>query len=40
MTVEYTDDATHQRKSNSFRANMKFFQYKSSANHFKVMVLR
>ena len=32
MTVEYTDDATHQRKSNSFRANMKFFQYKSSAN--------
>ena len=32
MTVEYTDDATHQRKSNSFRANMKFFQYNSSAN--------
>ena len=32
MTVEYTDDATHQRKRNSFRANMKFFQYKSSAN--------
>ena len=32
MTLEYTDDTTHQRKSNSFRANMKFFQYKSSAN--------
>ncbi len=32
MTLEYTDDATHQRKRNSFRANMKFFQYKSSAN--------
>ena len=32
MTVEYTDDATHQRKRNSFRANMKFFQYNSSAN--------
>ena len=32
MTVEYTEDATHQRKSDSFRANMKFFQYKSSAN--------
>lgn len=32
MTLEYTDDTTHQRKRNSFRANMKFFQYKSSAN--------
>ena len=32
MTVEYTDDATRQRKSDSFRANMKFFQYNSSAN--------
>ena len=32
MTVEYTDDATHQRKRDSFRANMKFFQYNSSAN--------
>ena len=32
MTLEYTDDTTRQRKSNSFRANMKFFQYKSSAN--------
>ena len=32
MTLEYTDDATHQRKSNSFRANMKFFQYNSSTN--------
>ena len=32
MTLEYTDDTTHQRKSNSFRANMKFFQYNSSAN--------
>lgn len=32
MTVEYTEDATQQRKSNSFRANMKFFQYNSSAN--------
>lgn len=32
MTVEYTDDTTHQRKRNSFRANMKFFQYNSSAN--------
>ena len=32
MTLEYTDDTTHQRKRNSFRANMKFFQYNSSAN--------
>ena len=32
MTVEYTEDATHQRKRDSFRANMKFFQYNSSAN--------
>ena len=32
MTVEYTDNATRQRKSDSFRANMKFFQYNSSAN--------
>ena len=32
MTLEYTDDTTHQRKRNSFRANMKFFQYKSSTN--------
>lgn len=32
MTVEYTDDATQQRKRDSFRANMKFFQYNSSAN--------
>lgn len=32
MTVEYTEDATQQRKRDSFRANMKFFQYKSSAN--------
>ena len=32
MTVEYTDDATHQRKRDSFRANMKFFQYNSSTN--------
>ena len=32
MTVEYTEDATQQRKSDSFKANMKFFQYNSSAN--------
>ena len=32
MTVEYTEDATQLRKRDSFRANMKFFQYKSSAN--------
>ena len=32
MTLEYTDDTTHQRKRNSFRANMKFFQYNSSTN--------
>ena len=32
MTVEYTEDATQQRKRDSFRANMKFFQYNSSAN--------
>ena len=32
MTLEYTDDATHQRKRNSFRANMKFFQYNSSTD--------
>ena len=32
MTVEYTEDATQQRKSDSFIANMKFFQYNSSAN--------
>ena len=32
MTVEYTDDTTHQRKRNSFRANMKFFQYNSSTD--------
>ncbi|WP_346748682.1 hypothetical protein [Prevotella jejuni] len=32
MTVEYTEDATQQRKSDSFKANMKFFQYNSFAN--------
>lgn len=32
MTLEYTDDTTHQRKRNSFRANMKFFQYNSSTD--------
>ena len=32
MTVEYTEDATQLRKRDSFRANMKFFQYNSSAN--------
>lgn len=32
MTNEYTDDKTGQRLSSSFHANMKFFQYKSSAN--------
>ena len=32
MTVEYTEDATQQRRSDSFKANMKFFQYNSSAN--------
>ena len=32
MTVEYTDDNSGLRKSSRFRANMKFFQYKSSAN--------
>ena len=32
MTVEYTEDATQQRKSDSFKANMKFFQYNSAAN--------
>lgn len=32
MTVEYTEDATQRRKSDSFKANMKFFQYNSSAN--------
>ena len=32
MTVEYTEDAMQQRKSDSFKANMKFFQYNSSAN--------
>ncbi len=32
MTIEYTDDNTKQRMRNSFQANMKFFQYNSSAN--------
>lgn len=32
MTIEYTDDNTHQRMRTSFSANMKFFQYKSSSN--------
>lgn len=32
MTIEYTDNTTQQRKSSSFRANMKFFQYNSSVN--------
>ncbi len=32
MTIEYTDDNTKQRMRNSFHANMKFFQYNSSAN--------
>lgn len=32
MTNEYTDDNTGQRKRSSFHANMKFFQYRSSAN--------
>ena len=32
MTIEYTDNKTGQRLSSSFHANMKFFQYNSSAN--------
>ena len=32
MTIEYTDDNTKLRMRNSFHANMKFFQYNSSAN--------
>ena len=32
VTYEYTDDKTKQRKRDRFTANMKFFQYNSSAN--------
>ena len=32
MVYEYTDDSTKKRVSDQFKANMKFFQYNSSAN--------